>query len=66
VAYAPCVANPTPHEVFTKQWPQATLILGNQEEGSQEPTYGRAGRIVGELGIANTKKIGRVGTVKKS
>lgn len=63
VAYTPRVANPTPHGLFIRQWPQATLILKGQDEGSRQPTYGRAGRIVGELGIANPEKIVKV-TVK--
>jgi len=63
VAYTPRVANSTPQGLFIRQWPQATLILKGQDEGSRQPTYGRAGRIVGELGIANPEKITRV-TVK--
>jgi hypothetical protein len=63
VAHTPRVANTTPHGLFIRQWPQATLILKGQDEGSRQPTYGRAGRIVGELGIANPEKVARV-TVK--
>jgi len=63
VAYTPRVANSTPHGLFIRQWPQATLILKGQDEGSRQPTYGRAGRVVGELGIANPEKITSV-TVK--
>ena len=63
VAYTPRVANPTPHGLFIRQWPQATLILKGQDEGSRQPTYGRAGKVIGELGITNPEKVVKV-TVK--
>ncbi|KIM40227.1 hypothetical protein M413DRAFT_446394 [Hebeloma cylindrosporum] len=63
VAYTPRVANPTPHGLFIREWPQATLVLEGQDEGSRQPTYGRAGRIIGELGVVNPEKVAKV-TVK--
>lgn len=50
---------------FVRQWPQATLILRDQDPTSRLPTYGRGGRIIGELGLTNPDKIDRV-TVKVS
>ncbi|KDR75755.1 hypothetical protein GALMADRAFT_68348 [Galerina marginata CBS 339.88] len=63
VAFTPRVGNSTPHGTFTRTWPQATLILKDQDEGVRLPTYGRHGRVIGELGLKNTDKIVRV-TVK--
>jgi hypothetical protein len=60
VAYTPRVANPMPHGLFVRQWPQATLILQGQDEGSRQPTYGRAGKVIGELGITNPEKVVKV------
>jgi hypothetical protein len=53
----------SPHGHFTRQWPQATLILRDQDPETRLPTYGRGGRIVGELGLTNPEKIERV-TIK--
>ncbi|KAF5321720.1 hypothetical protein D9619_001936 [Psilocybe cf. subviscida] len=53
------------HGHFTRQWPQATLILRDQDPETRLPTYGRGGRIVGELGLTNPEKIERV-TIKLS
>lgn len=55
------VTNPQGH--FIREWPQATLILRDQDPQARLPTYGRGGRIVGELGLTNPDKIDRV-TVK--
>ncbi|KAF9485926.1 hypothetical protein BDN70DRAFT_794831 [Pholiota conissans] len=55
--------NSTGH--FVRQWPQATLILQDQDPSARLPTYGRGGRIIGELGLTNPDKIDRV-TVKLS
>ncbi|KJA28976.1 hypothetical protein HYPSUDRAFT_128152 [Hypholoma sublateritium FD-334 SS-4] len=55
------VTNPQGH--FIRAWPQATLILRDQDPQARLPTYGRGGRIVGELGLTNPDKIVRV-TIK--
>ena len=63
VAFTPRMYNNVPQGTFIRRWPQATLILKDQEEGARLPTYGRNGRIIGELGLKNTEKIIKV-TVK--
>ncbi|KAF8897075.1 hypothetical protein CPB84DRAFT_1781501 [Gymnopilus junonius] len=64
VAFTPRLnSGGAPSGAFTRYWQQATLILKDQEEGTRLPTYGRNGRIIGELGLKNTDKIIQV-TVK--
>ncbi|KAF8161225.1 hypothetical protein B0H34DRAFT_781810 [Crassisporium funariophilum] len=63
VAFTPRVGATTPHGNFVRHWPQATLILKDQDEDARLPMYGRGGRVIGELGVANTDKVVRV-TIK--
>lgn len=63
VAITPRAGVTTPNGNFIRQWPQATLILRDQDPAARLPTYGRGGRIVGELGLTNPDKIDRV-TIK--
>lgn len=65
VAMTPRAGVTSPTGNFTRQWPQATLILRDQDPHLRLPTYGRGGRIIGELGLTNPDKIDRV-TVKVS
>jgi hypothetical protein len=63
VAMTPRAGVTSPIGHFTRQWPQATLILRDQDPQLRLPTYGRGGRIIGELGLKNPDKVDRV-TVK--
>ncbi|CAA7259055.1 unnamed protein product [Cyclocybe aegerita] len=62
VAYTPRgpAGAPHPQGTFVRKWPQATLILTDQEEGTRLPTYGRGGKIMGELGLASAERVVRV------
>lgn len=60
VAFTPRVGIAPPTGTFKRDWPQATLILKDQEEGTRLPTYGRNARIVGELGVKNVETVARV------
>ncbi|KAF9565543.1 hypothetical protein CPC08DRAFT_168196 [Agrocybe pediades] len=63
VAFTPRAGATNPTGTFKRDWPQATLILKDQEEGTRLPTYGRGGRVIGELGVKNLETVSRV-TVK--
>ncbi|KAF8967900.1 hypothetical protein BDZ97DRAFT_1903155 [Flammula alnicola] len=65
VAFTPRAGIATPHGHFVRQWPQATLILKDQDPETRLPTYSRGGRVIGELGITNPDRIIKV-TVKLS
>ncbi|KAF8200996.1 hypothetical protein BJ912DRAFT_843974 [Pholiota molesta] len=65
VAMTPRAGVTSPIGHFARQWPQATLILRDQDPQLRLPTYGRGGRIIGELGLKNPDKVDRV-TVKLS
>jgi len=58
VAHTPRAGTSTsPQGSFSKQWPQATLTLKDQDETARLPTYGRYGRITGELELEDTTSI---------
>lgn len=58
VAHTPRAGrNTSPRGSFSKQWPQATLTLKDQDETARLPIYGRYGRITGELELKDTKSI---------
>ncbi|TFK44842.1 hypothetical protein BDQ12DRAFT_673669 [Crucibulum laeve] len=46
-----------PHGTFVRKWPQATLILKDQDPSSRLPSYGRHGVVCGELGLTNPEKV---------
>jgi len=62
VAFTPRLgsSDSSPHGNYVKNWPQATLILIDQEEETRLPTYGRGGRIAGELALVSTERVVRV------
>ena len=46
-----------PQGTFVKEWPQAKLVLMDQEDGANMPSYGRYGQVIGELGLKCSTRI---------
>ncbi|PPR00983.1 hypothetical protein CVT24_000277 [Panaeolus cyanescens] len=60
VAFTPRMGPTTPNGNFVRCWPQATLILRDQDPEARLPRYGRGGRVIGELGLKSTSKVVKV------
>jgi hypothetical protein len=57
VAFTPRAAVTLPQGTFVMEWPQAKLVLMDQEDGARLPSYGRYGQVIGELGLKYTTSI---------
>lgn len=57
VAFTPRASVMLPQGTFVKEWPQAKLVLMDQEDGARLPSYGRFGQIIGEIGLKYTTRI---------
>ena len=57
VAFTPRAPAMLPQSTFVKEWSQAKLVLMDQEDGANMPSYGRYGQVIGELELNSTNRI---------